>query len=310
MIELTKNHNASKTIETGDDSEDIIRFKVKKVFGRRAESQYSGKLTDGFDYEGKEKTSKIAEDRPLGYQFNEIGSPVNKKPFENLAYPEPVQLFKSEIQRWYDSKEWHAKKGIPWRFGAGLFGPPGTGKSSMARALAQEFDMPIHIYDLTTMDNEELVKAWKDSLVEAPCMVLFEDLDRIFDENKNIKKTGDKQKGITLDCLLNCINGVEPSEGILVLVTANDVTKLDTALGVPDENGNSTRPGRLDKCVYFGPLEEAQRAIIAKRILEDCPHHIEKTIKDGEGETGAQFENRCAKLALSHFWGETPKIYQ
>lgn len=177
-----------------------------------------------------------------------------------------------------------------------------TGKTSLSRAIGQSLDMPIHSYDLTTMDNEELVNNWQNSLSEAPCIVLLEDVDRIFDENRQVKTSKDKSP-LTLDCLLNCISGVQPSDGILVLVTANDVTKLDPALGVPDSTGKSTRPGRLDRAVYVGILTEQGRYKIANRILSDIPQYIEKTVKDGEGETGAQFEGRCSKLALQEYWG-------
>ena len=157
------------------------------------------------------------------------------------------------------------------------------------------------------MDNEELVENWQNSLTESPCIVLLEDIDRIFDENRQIKTSKDKSP-LTLDCLLNCISGVQPSDGILVLVTANDVTKLDPALGVPETTGKSTRPGRLDRAVYVGILNEKGRKKIAARILSDCSELVEKTVLAGEGETGAQFESRCSKLALEQYWGKF-KVY-
>jgi SpoVK/Ycf46/Vps4 family AAA+-type ATPase len=108
---------------------------------------------------------------------------------------------------------------------------------------------------------------------------------------------------LTLDCLLNCISGVQPSNGVLVLVTANDFTKLDPALGVRDHTGKSTRPGRLDACVHIGNLTKEGRYKIAKRILSDVPELVDRTVIEGEGETGAQFESRCSKLALDKYWG-------
>lgn len=279
------------------------RFHVRKVFGRAQtrEGREEASPSEDINYDKSMNANHWLGRRPLKWKIEEIGSPVSSAPFQNLAYTEEVRDFKNEIIRWKNSEKWFKDKMIPWRMGGGLFGPPGTGKTSFVRAVGQELDMPIHVYDLTTMSNEELTQFWRRSLSAAPCIVLFEDLDRVFDEERNVKGTMGKAP-LTLDALLNCINGVDPADGILVLVTANDVSKLDPALGVPDQTGKSTRPGRLDRVVYFGPLDEEGRREIAKRILSDCPDEIEKQVAEGAGETGAQFENRCSKLALNHFW--------
>ena len=291
-------HNANK---------DNSRYYVRKVFGTSLKKR-------GYDGESKSdapetiaSNNDLDEGRPIGFNLSDLGAPVSKIPFSDLSYPKHIEDFKSEIIRWKKSEEWHRSKGLRWRMGAGMYGPPGTGKTSFARAIGQELDMPIHIYDLTTMSNQDLVNAWRNSLNASPCIVLFEDIDRIFDKDKNIKSTGDNPS-VTLDCLLNCINGVEPADGILVLVTANDMSKLDPALGVPEGDGKSTRPGRLDRGVYFGALEKEQRLKIANRILSDCPQFIEATVKAGDGETGAQFEKRCGDIAIEDYWGK-PKIF-
>lgn len=303
VVEFDKNNMES--------SETHSRYHVRKIFGTAMmpPGMYSG--SDG-NSESDEKapiqaSGDTAGTRILHYDPKDLGTPKEKKPFINLAYSKAIEEFETEVIRWKDSEKWHKEKGLPWRFGAGLFGPPGTGKTSFVRAIGQQLDMPIHIYDLTSMDNKELSKYWKKTLACAPCIVLFEDLDRIFDKDKNIIRTKDG-KGVTLDALLNCINGIESADGILTFVTANNMKKIDPALGVPDGKGKSTRPGRLDRAVMFGALTEEGRQKIAERILSDCPEVIAETVKAGSKETGAQFESRCGKIALAHKWG-SPKIY-
>ena len=284
--------------------ENMSRYTVKKIFGKKKGDD------DGMPRYGRvDDTPDLTAQSniPVGFTKDELGASIAKIPFSGLSYPKNILDFIAEIRRWRESETWFKEKNIPWRFGAGLFGAPGSGKTSLIRATAQDLDMPIHIYDLSTLSNEELTKAWSKSLNATPCVILFEDLDRIFDKDKNIGAS-DKKAALTMDCLLNCINGVESSDGLLIFVTANDHTKLDHALGIPDSTGRSTRPGRLDKIVFFGPLEEQNRRDIATRILADVPELIEETVKAGDGETGAQFESRCTKIALDHYWGRVESL--
>lgn len=301
MIEAAKEH----TDNMHSSGNTFSRYYVRKMYGRGL-----GKDGESIGKDAPDSVKAMGENdshRPLGITKDELGAPIAEEPFGGLSYPPHIEEFKDEIRRWKKSEMWYKSKNLNWRLGAGAFGPPGTGKTSFVRAIAQDMDMPIHIYDLTTMNNQELTSRWRESLNASPCVVLFEDLDRVFDKDKNIRSTTD-HASVTLDCLLNCINGMEPANGILVFVTANDVSKLDPALGVPDEDGKSTRPGRLDRAVFFGPLDKEQRVKIATRILSDCLEFLIDTVNAGEGETGAQFEDRCGKLALAHYWGK-PRVY-
>lgn len=281
------------------------RFSVRKVFGSAKSNNTisdSGKQSLHPDETRGEDPFAESHLRHLLYTKEELMPLTSSKPFDNLSYPSDILDFIEEVRRWRNSKDELLKRGVPWRFGASLSGPPGSGKTSMVRAIAQELDLPIHAYDLTTMSNRDLNEAWDNSLSQTPCIVLLEDIDRIFDENKKIITTQNKDP-LTLDALLNCIGGAKNADGILLIATANDVSKLDPALGVPDETGKSTRPGRLDRAVFVGLLDEAGRIKIAQRILAGYEDLISQTVLDGKGETGAQFESRCSKLFLEKYWG-------
>lgn len=279
------------------------RFEVKRFFGKTP-GMGNDQTQDNPYMKGYYAADST---RPIGYEKIQLGTPKSNDPWKNLSYNREIMEFKDEIVKWKNSEKWYKDRGLPWRFGAGCYGLPGSGKTSLIRAVSQELDLPIHIYDLTTMSNEELTKFWQQSLAAAPCVVLFEDIDRIFDPEKKVRGVKDKPP-LTLDCLLNLVNGVEPAEGIMLFVTANDMTKIDPALGVLNKDGEPSRPGRLDRIVIFGTLDEEARGKIAKRILIDSPHLIDKVVAEGKNETGAQFEARCSKLALKGLWGDG-KVY-
>lgn len=236
--------------------------------------------------------------RPLSWKREELGIPIEIAPFDALFYSPEIEEFVNHIRRWSISREWYAEHNIPWRLGALLYGLPGTGKTSFARAAAQELDMPVDVLDLVTLGNEELVIAWSMALEHSPAMVLIEDIDRVFNEDQNIKGGTLNKPGLTLDCLLNCISGAEPSDGLLVIVTANDLNKLDKALA---------RPGRLDQMLEFTQLSIRARQKLARRILSEHPDRVDQVAEEGEGETGAQFTRRCTDLALKLHWENSEK---
>jgi SpoVK/Ycf46/Vps4 family AAA+-type ATPase len=187
---------------------------------------------------------------------------------------------------------------IPHKRGWLLYGKPGTGKTSFVRALAQEMDVPIFVYDISTMSNNDFLDRWENALEDTPCIVLFEDIDSVFDGRKNLSKN---PGAMTFDCLLNCIDGIENTDGIFAVVTTNHIEKIDSAIGIPNGDGISTRPGRIDRAIEMKNPDEDGRRKIAKRILENY-EHIEDIIQQGSNDTGAQFQERCARLALKLFW--------
>jgi SpoVK/Ycf46/Vps4 family AAA+-type ATPase len=145
-------------------------------------------------------------------------------------------------------------------------------------------------------------------LSKTPCIALVEDIDSIFNGRKNIRNTNNNLDLLTFDCFLNCIDGIQNTDGLFLIVTTNKIELLDSALGIPRTNKNqnetyiSTRPGRIDRAFELKILDKDCRIKIAKRILSDCPEFIDKIIEIGNGDTGAQFQERCTQIALKNFW--------
>ncbi len=170
------------------------------------------------------------------------------------------------------------------------------------RNVAVRHDLPVYTFDLGTYDNRSFAEDYKTVMQNAPAIALMSDIDAIFKGRINVAVQGKQREGLTFDCLLNTISGVGSSDGVLLFLTTNDLASVDPALGIPTNGGtHSTRPGRIDKVIRMGPMGESERRKLAAIILSDYPDLIDATVRAGEGEMAAQFQERCAQLALEHW---------
>jgi hypothetical protein len=254
---------------------------------------------------------------------------------DNLIFPQRVKNLIREIELWRNSRRWYLDRSIPWKRGWLLYGPPGTGKTALARAFAEDLNMPIYVFNLAEMSNHDLIKTWTSMQVNVPCMALIEDIDNVFHGRENVsrkpgmmplwmgRKRGEDGEAppaplvpLTFDCLLNCLDGVERADGIFTIITTNDIAKVDPALGQPRTLPDgavefiSTRPGRIDKAVELTFMEVADKRLMARRILGDYPAQYREMLEFIDRypelkETPAQFQERCAQIALACFWKET-----
>jgi len=281
------------------------RFRISYLFGRNNRDEESplnktaSSSDEGAIERGEARLLKWTLD-DLGYEFDYKDKEINI-----LAFPKNVEVVIDDIKKWKDSEQWYRSKGIPWKRGWLLYGKPGTGKTSLTRAIAESLDIPIFILDLATLTNEELLDGWRRAARNTPCIVLMEDIDNVFEGRKNVYEGNSMKDKLSFGSLLNCLDGVERSDGIFTVVTSNRIETLDPALGTSEiKNGTniSSRPGRIDVSLELKELDEACRRKIGKRILEDCEYLIESTVKDGEGDTGAQFQERCTQIALREYW--------
>ncbi|HEX4609522.1 MAG TPA: ATP-binding protein [Urbifossiella sp.] len=224
-----------------------------------------------------------------------------------------------------------------------LYGPPGTGKSAITRAIAEDLDMPLFVYALGQMTNEELEQSWAEMQAHVPCIALFEDFDNVFHGRENVygkpklsdliaasaaggantnADAGGNTNGqssvlntgrLSFDCLLNCLDGVEKRGGIFTVITTNHIEKLDPALGQPRKAADgtveliSTRPGRIDKAIELGYMADADKRKLARRIFFDSETGYRQICRSldrepDRRETPAQFQERCAQLALDLLW--------
>jgi len=289
------------------------RFRVKKKYGTIGSSKQEGQLKQTSDEapvaSQEPPDANKHTKRPIGWTREEIGQPKADGAMDKLSLSADSLNAMKEALLWRDSEQWFKERSIPWKRGWLLHGEPGTGKTAFTRALGQELNMPIFSFDLATMTNKDFSDAWSDTMGWSPCIALFEDIDAIFKGRENIAVKG-MENGLTFDSFLNCIDGVENTDGIFVIITTNDVNVIDPAIGnIVNGEGMSTRPGRIDRAIEFELLDRDGRIKMATRIMEGLAedkwkYFIDKYDKD----TGAQFQERCCRLALRLFWEEKKNL--
>ncbi|MBK9508560.1 MAG: ATP-binding protein [Cytophagaceae bacterium] len=273
--------------------------------------------------------------RLLGVSADEIGRELTTQgsALDNLYFPDEVKKLIEVIALWVKSKDWYKEKNIPWKRGWLLYGPPGTGKTALARAFAEDLNMPVYVYQLSQMSNQDMLTAWRNMQLNVPCIALIEDIDNVFHGRKNImqntammshlfdgdeKDNGQENGGgsgrfspLTFDTLLNCIDGVDKSNGVFTIITTNDITKIDQAIGQPTtlEDGTptfiSSRPGRIDRAIELTYMLTENKIQMAGRILgefETAMNNVQAHIATNQKETPAQFQEYCSQLAIQEYW--------
>jgi len=184
--------------------------------------------------------------------------PLNKRSLDTVICEDDTpQALLADLARFYDRRDWYAARGVPWRRGYLLHGPPGTGKSSLIRALASELGKDIALIDIghPRLQDDQL----REAMAKAPkgAILVMEDIDAAL----SARIRGDGDAGISLSGLLNAIDGIAAQEGAPLFMTSNHPERLEPAL---------IRPGRADVHRQIGLITGPAAARLFRRFFPGC----------------------------------------
>lgn len=217
-------------------------------------------------------------------EWKPLGEPKRKRPLDSVILAKGVkERIVEDIKSFINAREWYLDRGIPYRRGYLLHGPPGTGKSSFIQALAGELDYNIAMLNLSErgLTDDRLTHL----MINVPprTIMVLEDADAAF-SNRRTQTDDDGYRGanVTFSGLLNALDGVASAEERIVFLTTNHVERLDGAL---------VRPGRVDLTVRMGEATAWQVEQLWDRFFAE---------EDPNGRLKKDFLGRMSTLGLLH----------
>lgn len=164
-----------------------------------------------------------------------------------------LERLRDDLAAFLGAEERYVRMSQPWHRGYLFYGPPGTGKTSLARALATEFELPTYYLPLGDISKDsdlmQLVSGIKPRSV-----LLLEDVDSF---HAATDRTDEKDR-TSVATLLNALDGVWTPHGLITMMTTNNRDALDPAL---------IRAGRIDVDEELGNLDQDQAWRLAERLV-------------------------------------------
>lgn len=195
-----------------------------------------------------------------GPEWRPFGQPRKKRILGSVILDDGIaESIVKDVRDFLNSGDWYHTRGIPYRRGYLLYGPPGSGKSSFIQALAGELDYNICILNLSENNLTDDRLNHLMNHIPDRSILLLEDIDAAFNKREQTEEKG-YTSGVTFSGLLNALDGVASAEECITFMTTNHAEKLDPAL---------LRPGRVDFKVLVDNASESQVSHMFLRFYEN-----------------------------------------
>ena len=265
----------------------IIFILLGQFMSKKLIESAGGKNSMMFGGAGK-SSAKVYVQSTQGIHFSDVAGEDEAK--ENLQ----------EIVDYLHNPQKYTEAGASMPKGLLLVGPPGTGKTMLAKAVAGESNVPFFsisgsefVEMFVGMGASKVRDLFSQAKEKAPCIVFIDEIDAIGQKRSGGNMGGNDEREQTLNQLLTEMDGFEGNNGVIILAATNRPESLDPAL---------TRPGRFDRRV---PVElpdlagrEAILKVHAKKIktADDVDFHT--IARMAAGASGAELANIINEAAL------------
>ena len=220
--------------------------------------------------------------------------------FKDVAGEEEAKELLQEIVDFLHNPEKYREIGAKMPKGALLVGPPGTGKTMLAKAVAGEADVPFFsisgsefVEMFVGMGAAKVRDLFKQANEKAPCIVFIDEIDAVGKKRESGQIGGNDEREQTLNQLLSEMDGFDGSKGVVILAATNRPESLDPAL---------LRPGRFDRRIPVELPDLKGREDILKvhaakiKIADNVDFNA--IARTAAGASGAELANIVNEAAL------------
>ncbi|KAJ3591803.1 hypothetical protein NHX12_006935 [Muraenolepis orangiensis] len=215
----------------------------------------------------KQEEGRTVMYNAMGGDWRPFGFPRRPRPLNSVVLESGVgERIVDDVKEFIGTPKWYTDRGIPYRRGYLLYGPPGCGKSSFITALAGELGYSICLMSLSDRSLSDDRLNHLLSVAPQQSIILLEDVDAAFPSRELLPPENpvafQGMGRLTFSGLLNSLDGVASSEARIVFMTTNFIDRLDPAL---------IRPGRVDLKQYVGHCTHWQLSQMFRRFYPAAP---------------------------------------